>query len=128
MEINGAVREVVDLSRNEAIKNDFIVAKLAEGLPPILADRVQLQQVILNLVVDQLFEAFHRSKPCGLGLALSICRSIVEAHGGRLWASANESRGVIFHSTVAPNRVVQHPDGDIPASGELSKALHAYSA
>ena len=145
VEINGAVREVVDLTRNEAIKNGVIIkTELVESLPPIRGDRVQLQQVILNLVVntveamsemsesfrelrvstaqtpsgdvlvevrnfgpgvrpnvfDQLFEAFHTTKPSGLSLGLSICRSIVQAHGGQLWASANEPRGAIFHFTV----------------------------
>ena len=145
LDINGTVRELIELTSSEAIKNGISVKiELVEGLPPVLGDRVQLQQVILNLVVnaveamsetsesfrelrvstaqtpsgdvlvevrdsgpgvrpdgfDQLFEAFHTTKPSGLGLGLSICRSIVEAHGGQLWASANEPRGAIFHFTV----------------------------
>ena len=55
---------------------------------------------------DLLFEAFYTTKPNGLGLGLSICRSIIEAHGGRLWASANMPRGAIFHFTVPT-----HPEG-----------------
>ena len=118
--------------------------ELAEGLPLILGDRVELQQVILNLIVnaleamsevsewrrevlitsgktgsgevlvavrdsgpglapaalDQVFEAFHTTKPNGLGLGLSICRSIIEAHGGRLWASTNSPRGAVFQFTL----------------------------
>jgi signal transduction histidine kinase len=49
---------------------------------------------------DRLFEAFYSTKPGGLGMGLAICRSIVEAHGGRLWATANEDRGAAFHFTL----------------------------
>ena len=118
--------------------------QLSDGLPLIQGDRVQLQQVILNLVVnaieatrdfseenkdllictrktkpdgvlvevpdtgpgfpttavEQLFEAFYTTKTSGLGLGLSICRSIVEAHNGRLWASQNQPRGAAFYFTL----------------------------
>ena len=57
-------------------------------------------------ILERLFEAFYTTKPSGLGLGLSICRSIIEAHGGRLWASANMPRGAIFHFTVPAG-----PDG-----------------
>jgi signal transduction histidine kinase len=150
LEINGAIREVIELTRGEALRNGVSVQiELANGLPFIQGDRVELQQVLLNLVVnaveamsaisegtrrllvnsgtaetggvcvsvvdsgpglasgalDRLFEAFYTTKPGGLGLGLCICRSIIEAHGGQLWASANVPRGAIFQFTVPA-----HPD------------------
>jgi signal transduction histidine kinase len=116
--------------------------QLAEGLPRVQGDRVQLLQVLLNLIInaieamrdgeegrellistrnepdgvsvevrdsgpgfapaalDRVFEAFYTTKPGGLGLGLSICRSIIEAHNGRLWASPNVPRGAIFRFTA----------------------------
>ena len=148
-DINGAAREVIELTRGEAGKNGVRVrANFRDGLPLISGDRVQVQQVILNLVlnaidamsgmsegerellmssaeaesggvlvavrdtgpglsrttVEHLFEPFHTTKSSGLGLGLSISRSIVEAHGGRLWASANVPRGTVFQFTL--------PEGD----------------
>ena len=145
MEINDAIHEVIELTRSEAIKNSVSVqTELAESLPPVQGDRVELQQVILNLILnaleamsgrsegarellisagttesgdvlvavrdsgpglaqaalDNLFNAFYTTKPNGLGLGLSICRSIIEGHGGRLWASANAPCGAVFQFTL----------------------------
>jgi PAS domain S-box-containing protein len=151
-EINGAIREVVQLTHGEAMENCVSVqTELADGLPLVQGDRVQMQQVILNLVInaiqamsglragarelligagkaesggvlvtvrdsgpglapatlERVFESFYTTKPSGMGLGLSICRSIVEAHGGRLWVSANVPRGAIFQFTVPADQGVK---------------------
>jgi C4-dicarboxylate-specific signal transduction histidine kinase len=143
--INDAIREVIELTHGETVKNGVSVrTELVDGLPPVEGDRVELQQVIINLVVNaieamgatnepvrelvlgteedepgfvrvavrdsgpglepgaskRLFDAFYTTKPSGLGLGLSICRSIIDAHGGRLWATANSPRGAVFQFTV----------------------------
>jgi len=144
LDINDAIGEVIKLTRAEALKNKVSMeTELAEGLPLVKGDRVELQQVVLNLVVnaieatgtvaegarellittaradlqvlvtvrdsgpglpaadlEHIFEPFHTSKRNGLGVGLSISRSIIEGHGGRLWASANVPRGAIFQFTV----------------------------
>jgi PAS domain S-box-containing protein len=146
VDINAAIREVIELTRSEASKNSVRVqAELVDGLPLVRGDRVELQQVILNLMVnaveamneltegprdlllatnetesgrvivavsdsgpglvpdamEHLFKAFHTTKPDGLGLGLSICRWIIEAHGGELWARANAPRGAVFQFTLS---------------------------
>jgi PAS domain S-box-containing protein len=150
LDINEAAREVIELTRGEAAKSGVRVrTQLADGLPVIQGDRVQLQQVMLNLIInaveamrgvsdgprellistgtsdigdvrgavrdsgpgltpaalERLFEPFYTTKPGGLGLGLSICRSIIEAHGGRLWASANVPHGAIFQFTLPVHQV-----------------------
>jgi signal transduction histidine kinase len=145
LDINDAILEVISLIRSEVIKNGVTVGtELAETLPRIQGDRVQLQQVILNLLInaiqamgdlaegqrelhvstaliqpegvrvavrdtgpglrpedlDRLFVPFHTTKPNGMGMGLSICRSIIEDHGGRLWASHHEPRGALFQFTI----------------------------
>jgi len=145
LQINVVILEVIALIRAEAVKNGISLrTELADGLPSIEGDRVQLQQVILNLAInaveamsgvtdgtrelvihtgaagsdglrvavldsgpgltpasqDQIFQPFYTSKPAGLGMGLSICRSIVEAHRGHLSATANTPRGAIFQFTL----------------------------
>jgi signal transduction histidine kinase len=144
LEINGVIGEIIELTRGETAKYGVsVLTELADTLPAVEADRVQLQQVLLNLIVNAIdamrankeskellirtreaepssvlvavqdsgpglepsmlegvFESFYTTKPTGLGLGLSICRSIIEAHGGRLWASMNPQRGATFQFTL----------------------------
>jgi signal transduction histidine kinase len=144
--MNEVIREMIDMLRNEADRHSVTMrTDLAEGLPRVMADHVQLQQALMNLMLngieamrdmtgelsiksrlaedclvlisvtddgvglpsdktDQIFNAFFTTKPHGTGLGLAITRSIIESHGGRLWATANSGRGTTFHFTLARQR------------------------
>jgi PAS domain S-box-containing protein len=144
-EINDVINELLALARSELVEKGVRTQLgLWEGLSPVQGDRVQLQQVVLNLILnaveamsaddgaprelsistepreldevlvavrdsgpgieperlERVFDSFYTTKPSGMGLGLSICRSIIDAHGGRLWAAANEPRGAAFQFTL----------------------------
>jgi signal transduction histidine kinase len=143
-DLNAAVDEVIEMVQSAMIKNRVLVRPTLDGLPPVHGDRVQLQQVVLNLILnaieamssveqgsrelsistqqapsgeilvgvqdsgpgidperlDQVFAPFYTTKNAGIGMGLSICRSIITAHGGRLWAEANRPRGAVFQFTL----------------------------
>jgi C4-dicarboxylate-specific signal transduction histidine kinase len=167
LDLNRAIDEVIVLGGTAITKNGISVRTLlAEGLFPVRGDRVQLQQVILNLVlnaveamssveagprdllisteqtqgngvlvtvrdsgpgidpqpVERVFQAFYTTKAGGVGMGLSICRSIIEAHGGRLWAEANEPRGAVFQFTL-PSTENELTNGE-PREGSVSTARH----
>jgi C4-dicarboxylate-specific signal transduction histidine kinase len=151
VDVNEVIQEMVVVLRSEAARYAVSVrTKLAPDLPHVLGDRVQLQQVLMNLIMnsidamkdvdgtreltinsqrgeneqlavsvsdtgvglpsqhaDQIFNAFFTTKPDGTGMGLRISRSIVESHGGRLWAADNSSRGASFH-LLLPTKVEAH--------------------
>jgi len=143
-DLNAAIDEVIVLAQSAVVRNGVSVqTRLVDGLLPVEGDRVQLQQVVLNLVLnaveamgsvesgarelsistakdrtgvlvavrdtgpgidpahlERIFEAFYTTKSSGVGMGLAICRSIIDAHGGRLWVDANRPRGAIFQFTL----------------------------
>ena len=143
VDLSDIVREMTALLRKEAVRHSIkIHSELHEDMPNVLADRVQLQQVFMNLMLnaidamkdtggkltissrltpegqlivsisdtgvglpaentERIFDAFHTTKPQGTGMGLAITRSILEAHGGRVWATANREAGATFHFTLA---------------------------
>src|ERR1700681_823949 len=145
LDLNEATREVIALSMSELQRHRVMLRpELADELPPVIGDRVQLQQVILNLlrnasdamvgvddgprqllirterdegdrvrltvqdvgvglephVVDKLFQAFYTTKSSGMGIGLSVSRSIIEKHGGRLWGEPNDGPGATFAFSI----------------------------
>jgi C4-dicarboxylate-specific signal transduction histidine kinase len=144
VDLSELVAETLDLLRPEIVKHDVTVRKIeTEMLPRVFADRVQLQQVLINLIknaidamssvnnrsrilhiqteynhgeviisvedsgagltpgdVDNIFAPFFTTKPQGMGIGLSICRSIIEIHGGRLWVARGSPRGAVFQFTL----------------------------
>jgi len=145
LDVNETIHEVIALAHSELQRNGVAFeTQLSDDLPLIFADRIQLQQVMLNLMMnaieamsgadigprellvrsgtnesrgiivsvhdsgpgldpkslEHLFEAFYTTKPHGLGMGLAICRSIIEAHSGRLWATANAPHGAVFQFTL----------------------------
>jgi signal transduction histidine kinase len=144
-DLNETTDEVIELAHSAIVRNGVsIQRRFAEGVLAVNGDRIQLQQVVMNLVlnaveamssvesggrelvistrqnrtdgvivavqdsgpgidaknIERVFEAFYTTKSSGTGMGLSICRSIIDAHGGRLWAEANEPRGAVFQFTL----------------------------
>jgi C4-dicarboxylate-specific signal transduction histidine kinase len=144
VDVNEAIRDVIVLMRNEAYRHSVSLrVDLATDLPKVMADRVQLQQVLTNLMLngveamkdtdtareltvkseraenshllisvsdtgmglapqqaEQIFNAFYTTKPDGTGMGLPISRSIIESHGGRLWATSSQPHGAVFQFTL----------------------------
>jgi signal transduction histidine kinase len=145
LDINVAIQEILMLTRSELSRHNVVLhTDLSAGTPTVFADRVQMQQIMLNLIMngveamiavmdrpkvlticseriepggvlvavkdtgvgidpataDRIFESLFTTKPNGMGMGLSICRSFIEAHGGRFWASPNTPHGAIFQFTL----------------------------
>jgi len=145
LDVNDVIREAIGFTRTELDRQRVAIrTELSEGLPAVLGDRVQLQQVIVNLILnardamaevaetsaeltvgsrreasggvlvevkdrgrgidqaqaERIFEAFFSTKPTGLGMGLSVSRSIVEMHGGRIWATPNDGPGATMRFTL----------------------------
>jgi PAS domain S-box-containing protein len=154
LDLNEAIREVIALSLSDLQRNRVVLrSELAEDLPPVVGDRIQLQQVTLNLLrnasdamvsvedrprelrirtrregddrvrlsvqdagagvnpqdLERLFEAFYTTKSGGMGIGLSVSRSIIERHHGRLWAEPNDGPGVTFSFSIP--RALESPSG-----------------
>ena len=148
VDVNKIIAETLALVEAEARRNGILVrVDLAASVPPVSADRIQIQQVVLNLIVNAmeamnsdstpgrdlfvvsatdlaacvvvavhdsgpglpaesrgLFDAFYTTKSQGLGMGLAICRTIIESHGGRIWATPNTPRGAVFQFTLPKPR------------------------
>ena len=149
LDLNAAIQEILTLTRTELVRHDVMLrANLSGGDRMVFGDRVQLQQVMLNLILnsieamnavidrpkmltisservepssllvavkdtgagldpttaDRIFESFFTTKPNGMGMGLSICRSIIDAHGERFWASPNMPYGAIFQFTLPTDK------------------------
>lgn len=148
VDLNEVIVEVFALAQNEARRNRVLLKRqLSDDLPQVRGDRVQLQQVLLNLIMngleamnnskngarelsvssnkdeagnvaiavsdsgegidpanlDRVFDAFFSTKPDGMGMGLAICRTIIESHGGRIWAIPNSPKGAVFQFTLPTN-------------------------
>ena len=147
LELNDVINDVIPLTRSEVLSHQVTLrVQLASSLPPLLGDRLQLQQVLINLIMNglqsmdgvndrvreltiqsdrdergnvvfevrdcgagvspenasELFNAFFSTKPHGMGMGLTICRSIIEAHGGKIWVFNNAKCGVTFRCALPP--------------------------
>ena len=156
VDVNDAVREMAEFTGAETARNHVrVVTEFAHRSPVVLGDRVELQQVILNMIMnaieamgetakqersllvstrtneagevlvavadsgpgvepgqlEHVFRPFHTTKPGGLGIGLAVCRSIIEGHGGRMWAEANRPRGTVFQFSLetAPAKAQTRP-------------------